>query len=192
MYIINYMITNFKNYVGINLLFFLIAHTGEKFSLNELARKNNIAPRSAELCCKSFLEDGLLGKEIIGKSHLYQINEENNLIIQLKKLIFPYSLISKETENSFENFENRVISVYLYGSCAKGNFDKKSDVDIFVLLLNKEKTKDYTKLLDLFSGIILDREIQLAIYSSLDYRKNYNSAYLKEVKNGVKIYGEDL
>lgn len=186
------MITNFKNYVGINLLFFLIAHTGEKFSLNELARKNNIAPRSAELCCKSFLEDGLLEKEIIGKSHLYQINEENNLIIQLKKLIFPYSLISKETENSFENFENRVISVYLYGSCAKGNFDKKSDVDIFVLLLNKEKTKDYTKLLDLFSKAIPDREIQLVIYSSFDYRKNYNSAYLKEVKNGVKIYGEDL
>ena len=186
------MITNFKNYVGINLLFFLIVHTGEKFSLNELARKNNIAPRSAELCCKSFLEDGLLEKEIIGKSHLYQINEENNLIIQLKKLIFPYSLISKETENAFENFENRVISVYLYGSCAKGNFDKKSDVDIFVLLLNKEKTKDYTKLLDLFSKAIPDREIQLVIYSSLDYRKNYNSAYLKEVKNGVKIYGEDL
>jgi len=192
MYIINYMITNFKNYVGINLLFFLIAHTGEKFSLNELARKNNIAPRSAELCCKSFLEDGLLEKEIIGKSHLYQINEENNLIIQLKKLIFPYSLISKETENSFENFENKVISVYLYGSCAKGNFDKKSDVDIFVLLLNKEKTKDYTKLLDLFSKAIPDREIQLVIYSSFDYRKNYNSAYLKEVKNGVKIYGDDL
>ena len=184
------MISAFKNYVGVGLLFYLVSHSGEKFSINELARKNNVAPRSAELFCKSFLEDGLLEKEVIGKSHLYYTNQENEQIKQLKKIVYPLILLSKETDTFFSDFKPKILSVYLYGSCASGTYNSKSDLDLFVLSVNSLSAKETMKITDYISSKIPEREIFPSIYSFEQYRKKIKNPFFVEVKKGVKIYGD--
>jgi len=186
------MIAAFKNYVGVTLLLYLISRVGEKFSINELARKNKIAPRSAELFCKSFLEERLLEKEIVGKSHLYYVNTENEQIKQLKKVIYPFLLLSPEISKFFSEFKPQILSVYLYGSCANGSYNSKSDVDLFILSVNDLSAKEIMKITDYIGGKIPEREILPSLYSFEQYRKKIKNPFFLEVKKGVKIYGDDL
>lgn len=57
------------------------------------------------------------------------------------------NIITKEiVEDVLELFKEKVYKIVLYGSYARGDFTKESDVDIMILLnCDKEEVKQYRK-----------------------------------------------
>ncbi|PIU21889.1 MAG: hypothetical protein COT14_04060 [Candidatus Diapherotrites archaeon CG08_land_8_20_14_0_20_30_16] len=188
------MIRLLDNCIAFRLLLFLTANVGQKYSINELARLNKISPRAAEINCKYLFNEELLLKEVVGKSHLYFINTENELTKLFKKIAFPYLFLSKESNEFFSKNEDGIISVYLYGSCASGTYNDKSDVDIFILSTNELSNESLSEIRVFCQDKIFDRKLQLTCYTLSSFRKMIKSGnpFVNEVAKGVKLFGNKI
>lgn len=65
-----------------------------------------------------------------------------------------------------------IIDIRLFGSKVRGDFERDSDVDIFVLVKRKEETRD--KISDIAADYVYEYNIPLApvVYSVFEYEKN--------------------
>jgi predicted nucleotidyltransferase len=126
----------------------------------EIARISKKNQKTVQASLQRFEDKGVLSKQIVGKNYLYTINTKNKNVI--------YSLIAAEIEKTREfldnNFEIKELvadvrdmtnePVLIFGSYAKGNQTKESDVDVIVLdtKINLEKIKHkYTKKIHLIT-----------------------------------------
>ena len=90
---------------------------------------------------------------------------------------------------------NRLKKVILYGSYARGDYDKKSDIDIMILTdLNEEDIERYR---DIISDIAFDYELEKGIVISpiiknidkYNIRINYIPFYSNVEREGVVLIG---
>lgn len=65
-----------------------------------------------------------------------------------------------------------IIDIRLFGSKVRGDFEKDSDIDIFVLVKRKEETRD--KISDIAADYFYEYNVPLApvVYSVFEYEKN--------------------
>lgn len=86
-------------------------------------------------------------------------------------------------------FKASILSIRLFGSKIKGDFEEYSDIDIFILVKDKG-IRD--KISDIAAEYFLKYDIPLSpvVYSLNEYRKNkeLGSFFIEEVeKEGVKL-----
>lgn len=104
----------------------------------------------------------------------------------------------KKTLNDFirqvkELLGDRVKKIILYGSYARGDFNKNSDIDIMILTdLNEKEIEDYRdKISDIVFEIELDKEIYISpIIKNVDKynaRINVIPFYMNVQKEGVEL-----
>jgi len=186
------MINYLKKYKGFDVVLFFSLNIGKKYSINQISKILTIAPNTSEIICKALYTEDFLTKEIVGKSHLYSLNIDNSNANLIKRIAFPYLLESDKTKKMLKDIKENIISCYLYGSCAFGTYDSKSDLDLFILTTNKIDKNKYFEIKKYFESITYDRNVQLNIKSLLEFKKIKNTPYIKEVKKGIKIYGDDL
>ena len=104
----------------------------------------------------------------------------------------------KKTLNDFirqvkELLGDRVKKIILYGSYARGDFNKNSDIDIMILTdLNEKEIEDYRdKISDIVFEIELDKEIYISpIIKNVDKynaRINVIPFYMTVQKEGVEL-----
>ncbi|MAF36653.1 hypothetical protein CL622_06070 [archaeon] len=108
-------------------------HQGIGFQLREISRRINLAPPSV----KKYLQELQTQKLIIQTPHrihnypVYSANQENNYFKLLKKLHMVQALYEVGFIDFIEN-ECMPDVVILFGSAAKGEDTKDSDIDIFI------------------------------------------------------------
>ena len=83
-----------------------------------------------------------------------------------------------------------IIAIRLFGSKVRGDFEKDSDIDIFVLVKRKEETRD--KISDIAADYVYEYNVPLApvIYSVFEYEKNreLGSFFFEQVeREGVSL-----
>jgi len=71
-----------------------------------------------------------------------------------------------------KDFLDKISSIVLFGSAARGNFDKESDIDIFIDIKNKEDTNDIEEIISLTLS-----EFEL---------KAKENWYIRSIKNPIK------
>ncbi len=92
-----------------------------------------------------------------------------------------------------EMLGSRLKKVILYGSYARGDYNKSSDIDIMILTdLNEKEIEDYRdKISDLAFNIELDKEIYISpIIKNIDKynaRANVIPFYMNIQKEGVEL-----
>ena len=140
----------------------------------------------------------ILNLEIIGKQHIYALNEEDRIV---KKIIRPMF----EAENGFKEeirdflldeikkagLKQRIVSLILYGSIEKGTAAKDSDIDVAVVVINAANVK---KIEDIFISVIIPKfksyfGVQLDPYikSGTDFR-DLLKKNLPPVSTLIKFY----
>jgi len=97
-------------------------------------------------------------------------------------------LLSKEIS---EFLGDNLVSITLFGSKARGNFDKDSDIDILIVVHNKNR-KIREKLYDILFNIdpYYDYRISLKLLSTFEYQKNVemNSPFIENLnRDGVRL-----
>jgi predicted nucleotidyltransferase len=108
---------------------------------------------------RSFMADGILVRRVVSNMTFFKANLENPELLKIfeffeierRKQFYNKNrkiarLLREYTDNLVALSKARIQMVVLFGSVARGEWTRKSDVDVLVLSL--EKGKDITKVLD--------------------------------------------
>lgn len=107
--------------------------------------------------------------------------------IQIQEIVRTYALEAKK------EFGPLLKSVILYGSCARGDFDEESDIDIMVLLdmtpeeipLARKRMRPIANHLDLEYDCVISATFQS--YATFEYYKEASAFYHNVESEGILL-----
>ena len=150
-----------------------------RISVREYARILKISPPNASVILNNFVKEGLLLKEEDRRYHFFSVNRKSKMFVKLQQLYY-----QGKFKSLFEEIEKEFVSpvIILFGSFAKTEVSKNSDIDIAVFSVSKKKInlKKYEKK--------YGREIQLFVFK--DRKKlEKNEDLLNNILNGFIVSG---
>ncbi len=162
---------------------------GHRIHIKGLARKLKLSPRTAQIYLQMYEHEGILTSEKVGNLVLYGLSSSNYLTIELKRLyaLFRMNAYIREFISSNKNLG----SLILYGSVAKGEYDKKSDIDL--LAVSQTRNIELKSMKDM--EIALNREVKVEVLSAGELRRladRKDNFYLSIAKNNIVLYGASL
>jgi DNA-binding MarR family transcriptional regulator len=174
----------------------LFKHNPEnQLYLREIAREIQIDPKAVKLQLDRLEKQNILTSKQRGKNKEYNLNRHNYLTSQY--LIVAEA--SKTTEYLATNFEIKKLlsekahdlgkTALLFGSFAKGNMTKDSDIDILAINEKRIETKDFFEM-----GNLLNREINIKCISEeqfIDGLINNDPLIAEVVANHIVLKGTD-
>jgi len=134
---------------------------GLKATGREIAKLAGFSVPSTHESLKDLYERNVLLREIIGKQHIYSLNEEDRIVQKIIRPMF-------EAENNFKQeigdllldeikkagIKSTIVSLILYGSVATKTAQKGSDVDVAVVVA---KATDVDRVFEVFNSNIAER-----------------------------------
>jgi len=150
----------------------------KEFHIRELSRDLKIPKTTVSYHVNSFLKDEFIIKNIKGVFSSFRANETNEKYRFYKKEEFLKKLMESKLLDYLER-EFNPKCIILFGSFAKAEYDKKSDVDIFVQA--KESNYNLSKYEKL-----LKHKINLFFETNLN---KLSKELLNNILNGIKLRG---
>jgi len=137
----------FRTRVKLKILKFLVTNTNKSFTVTDISKFCSVSKSRASEILHEIEESSIIASRIIGKSLLYSLNLEDKttrgLVLIFNQDSSQVSSVLDEMQKLLaEKFSDRLFSVVLYGSYAKGTYRENSDINILVVidsLTNEEK-----------------------------------------------------
>ena len=133
-----------------NILKLFFNNPTEEFHLREISRRTNVVPQNVNKYAKDFVEEGLLIRREVGNMTMYRINPNGDYLFKIfeifevqRKLNFfsknkKISRLLNEYISNLVRLSNREIQmVVLFGSVARGEWSRGSDIDILFCTATK-------------------------------------------------------
>jgi len=114
------------------ILNFLLDNSEEKFYLTQIAQHTNVPDSTVQHVLENQIGEYFLTKEKIGNLSFYQLKKDNPLVKQAK-----ITRTLKEIAFLIDRLREVSQKIILFGSCARGEDTRESDVDLFVLANEK-------------------------------------------------------
>jgi predicted nucleotidyltransferase len=123
------------------------------------AKQINITPPTASKLLEEYFSEGLLKKEVDKQYNYYFANKESALFKDLQRTYWRAKL-----EPLINHINNNTITpiIILFGSTAKGELHKESDIDIAIITPTKKEI-DFISI-----ETIIQRRIQAFTFSKLE------------------------
>ena len=126
-----------REQIPLKILKFFLENPYDEVYLRELAKKLKISPFAVKTYIDSLVKEDLVKDERKANLRYFKANI-NNLFFKHLKISFNINLLLKSGVIEFiKNNLANISSIVLFGSMARGDDDKKSDIDI--LVIGKEK-----------------------------------------------------
>lgn len=188
----------------VNVLSVLVGHPERSIVENELAKEAGTAISEANRQMRDLVDVGLVIMERVGKSKVYQVNQQHFLFEPLKSVFRGLEEIYREIANKVARFvarKHEVKTVLLFGSLAsrkiRSDFVKEpSDVDIVIAVKSNRQTEAVRKdVLDFVSSEIFPVygiNVYPIVLSVEDYVSGLaKDAFIMDVHSrGEVLYGE--
>jgi len=176
-----------RKFSGFKLLEFFLLYPHSEYHLKEIARKAKLSPATVKFYGELFLKYNILREKKIGNQRMFYLNGEDLLVKRFKQTYA--GLLIKSI--SLEKIAPNALTIAVYGSFAKGDFDERSDLD--ALVIGDKKDLDVEQLRKKEKQI--GREIEVSVYSFHMWEKvkKENNPFAKAVlENNIIIKGEGL
>lgn len=144
----------------IKILDFLIEND-EEISQTKIRNKIKVAKATLIKWLNYLEKNNFVSIKIEGVSKLYKLNKENNILKQFKIL---NNIIKIQDLNLLIKKHN--IKIYLYGSAARGEDSKESDIDL--LIIGNVKRQDIINDIDKL-GKKINKKITLDMFNDLEW-----------------------
>jgi len=172
--------------IPLKILWFFIDNPYEEVYLRELAKKLSLSVFAIKKYVDILVDEKLV-LEYRRANLRYFKGNMNSLFFKSLKTSFNIQSIEKSGLIGFIKEEMvNVTSIVLFGSMAKGENDKDSDIDI--LIIGKEKNLAVSEF-----GKKMGREITLHVFSWSDWNKQAkeNKAFYYDIiTQGIPLHGE--
>lgn len=130
------------------ILRLFVSQRGFKATGRQIAKLAGYSAPSTHNSLKNLHERNILKLDIIGKQHIYTLNEDDRIV---QKIIRPMFVSEGNIKNEIRDFlleecrkakiKIKISSLILYGSIQTGKAKKGSDVDIAVIVLRVTDVK---------------------------------------------------
>jgi predicted nucleotidyltransferase len=163
--------------------------------ITEIAKELKISKSVVFKTINLLRDENILISFTKGKNKLYKLNEDNYFVRELIKKIFELEerVTDKVKNILFKRFKRiKTLSVILYGSFLTPNFDFKSDIDLMVIVKDKNKVK---KEIENVTKFFSDKGLTLFVdvIEISEFKKLYGikePLIINVIKNGVVLYGK--
>jgi uncharacterized protein len=181
------MFLEWNKFKGWNILEYFL-NGNSQTHIKGIARELRISSFTAQHYLALYEKEGVLEKEKIANTLSYRL-KETSMTTELKKTYF-ISRLSGFID-SFRK-ENPLVSVLvLYGSHAKGTFDKKSDIDLLVISQEKKMNEKSIHALEKKTG----KEAKAQVFSVTEWNrlKEKKDMFALSVKeNNIILFGDGI
>jgi predicted nucleotidyltransferase len=170
--------------VNQKILQFLAKYSDKEFHEREIARRVGVASGSANRALNGLYVVGAVKRRPEWRMLFYSIKASNPAVIEFKKLI--NVMLIEPLVAELKNITNKIV---LYGSCAQGTDNSKSDMDIFIVTGKREHVN---RIIDNFhfpKGYE-DIRIQTIIKTPVELLNASQSeeVFLGEVEKGIALW----
>ncbi|WP_117592542.1 nucleotidyltransferase domain-containing protein [Haloprofundus halophilus] len=188
----------FKGKATDDILLFLTRHHDESFSITEIAKAVNYSRPTITKTVDRLSNNDLVVEERNGSRRLVQINRArltipDNAFLEIPQVEF-HAPVKAATEALTGELDG-VLAVVLYGSVARGEADRRSDIDLWVLvredrMKNQRRANHVRKSLeeDTFDGNRYAFEIDV---EGLQAVPNYVDDLQDILRNGIVVHQTD-
>jgi len=181
----------FERYKDWKLLQIFLKHPDQRFYTKEISRKTGIGSGTVNSFLRNIHKDNILIKEIVGNVHLYRLNDEFELVKQLKIVNILLEFEQHKLIDQLLKIDDNIISLILYGSHANGENDSKSDIDILLITNNK---KSFTQIIQKLEQK-LQKTISIQTMTISDWQKLKEKDkifYESILQNHIVLHGSGL
>jgi predicted nucleotidyltransferase len=170
--------------VNQKMLQFLAKYSDLEFHEREIARKIDIASGSANRAANELYSAGAVKRRQAGKMLFYSINSLHPALPVFKKLVNILLI-----EPLVEGLKNSTTRIVLYGSCAEGTDISTSDMDLFIVTIDRDAVRQSIENYIWPKGFE-DIQIQAIIKTPVELLEAGSSeqAFLNEVDRGVTLW----
>ena len=129
----------FKSKATNDILLFLTNHRFEQFSQREVADQIGHSQQTARRAINTLVENGLVIESPDSNQRLVRINRERLAVPDDPLLRIPQPEFQKPMKAAVDELTgclDGLIGIVLYGSVARGEADRRSDIDLWVLTTN--------------------------------------------------------
>jgi len=170
--------------VNQKILQFLARYSDKEYYERDIARQIEVASGSANRALNELFAIGAVKRRQEGKMLFYSIKSVSHTIIEFKKLI--NIMLVEPLVEELHTVTNRIV---LYGSCAQGTDNSKSDMDLFIVTGNREQVNRIIENFRFPKGFE-EIHIQTIIKKPVELLKAGESeqVFLSEVEKGITLW----
>lgn len=178
----------FKSSMEWRVLTYFLENPKKEIHASKLGRMMGISKPTANSVCKKLVEWNYLKKKNQANIVLYSLNDYNFMIKRFKTDI----ILDKLLKFKDIIFNEEINSIALYGSCASGEFDSKSDLDL--LIITDMPCAEIIKIFEPIQKEIKREISQMVIKTTkwMDLAKKNDRFYREVLANHILIYGTPL
>ncbi len=126
------MLDSLRKYADWRVIEFFLRHPTRKIYVKELAAELNVSSFTASRTLAALKVGSFLDCEELARAKFYSL-ADNPMTRALKKFRVLADLQAAKFVESLLKSDEELVAVALYGSCATGEYDERSDVDVVVI-----------------------------------------------------------
>lgn len=171
----------------VSLLKIFLLHPESRFYQRELERLSGEGLCAVQHELQRLLDIGLIVKIPSGNRRYYHLNKKSAVFPELKALFMKTVLLKELLAEGLVGLGARIKVAFIYGSMARGEDQGDSDLDL--MLIGSVTARESGQVLASIKEA-LGREINLVIFSTQEFRKNYalNHHFIHSVIKEPKIF----
>ncbi|MEK6848462.1 MAG: nucleotidyltransferase domain-containing protein [Nanoarchaeota archaeon] len=147
--------------------------------IREIARRILVTPIYVKKQLDILLKLGIVNEKKVGNLRLFTINKDSPIYEEMKNIILKTSSVV----SILKKFLIDADLAFIYGSYAKAELSRDSDIDLFVIGMEEDK------LLKIISEIepIIKREINYVAWTRKDLKMKKSSPFVRAIFKNKKI-----
>jgi predicted nucleotidyltransferase len=183
--------------IKVKIIKFLLAHEAS-MSEREIASVLKVSHMSINRTMRELADINFVDFVTIGKAHLWRVNRKSYAYSVLSELIKGVSGIKDPLDNFkrilLKNLPNTLIKrVVLFGSIAEGSERANSDIDLFVLVKDKQSKQKLETKIEKLSNLCFEvygNRLAPYILTEWEMKQKKNLRIVSEINKGLKIFPE--
>ena len=181
--------------VKIKIIKFLLTHEAS-MSEREIASILKVSHMSINRTMRELAELNFVNFVTIGKAHLWKVNRKSYTFRVLSELINGVSGIKEPLEDFkkilFKNLPKTLIKrMVLFGSVAEGMERANSDIDLFVLVKDKQSKEKLEPQIEKLSNVCFEvygNRLAPYILTEDEMKQRKNLKVISEINKGLEIF----
>lgn len=181
----------------VQIIKFLLIHKAS-MSEREIASVLKISHMSVNRTLRELAEFNFVNFVTVGKAHLWRVNKRSYAFRVLSKFIKGVSEIQEPIEDLknmlLRNLSKDLIKrMVLFGSIAKGSERANSDIDVFILVKDRQSKNKLEPQIDKLSNLCLElygNRLAPYLLTQQEMKQKKNLKVISEINEGLEIFLE--